>query len=46
MIDRSQAWFWTKEWQAMEAEVDKDIKEGRIYRAENIEELIDNLEKD
>ncbi len=26
---RSQAWFWTPEWQAGEREADRDIAEGR-----------------
>ena len=28
-IDRSQAWFWTPEWQAGEREADEDLKAGR-----------------
>ena len=28
LIDPSQGWYWTKEWQEMEARVDNDIKEG------------------
>ncbi len=29
-IDRSQAWFWTPEWQAGEREADEDLKAGRF----------------
>jgi AbrB family looped-hinge helix DNA binding protein len=29
-IDRSQAWFWTPEWQAGEREADDDLKAGRF----------------
>ncbi|MBU1091926.1 AbrB/MazE/SpoVT family DNA-binding domain-containing protein [Patescibacteria group bacterium] len=29
-IDPAQKWFWTKEWQKGEREVDKDITEGRL----------------
>ncbi len=29
-IDRDQAWFWSKEWQRSEAQVDRDIEAGRV----------------
>ena len=44
VIDRSQAWFWSKEWQAMEKEADEDIKHGRVQQAKNVKELIEKLE--
>ncbi|MCX6384392.1 MAG: AbrB/MazE/SpoVT family DNA-binding domain-containing protein [Actinobacteria bacterium] len=43
VIDRSQAWFWTKEWQEMEREADEDIKNGRVFKADSYEELIKKL---
>jgi len=30
LIDPSQGWYWTKEWQKMEAGVDDEIKAGRV----------------
>jgi len=30
LIPRDQAWYWTKEWQAMEREADEDIAAGRV----------------
>ena len=30
LIDPSQGWYWTKEWQKMEAGVDDEIKEGHV----------------
>jgi len=30
LIDPSQGWYWTKEWQEMEACVDDEIKEGHV----------------
>lgn len=30
LIDPTQAWYWTKEWQKMEAEVDEEIKERQL----------------
>ncbi len=42
-IDRSQAWFWTPEWQAGEREADEDLKAGRfaIMTAEQFKKDID-----
>jgi len=30
LIDPSQGWFWTKEWQTMESEADKQIELNEI----------------
>ena len=30
LIDPSQGWYWTKEWQRMEAEVDKEIEKQQL----------------
>ena len=30
LIDPSQGWYWTREWQKEEAEVDEQIKKGEI----------------
>jgi len=30
LIDPSQGWYWTKEWQKMESRVDDEIKEGHV----------------
>ena len=30
LIDPSQAWYWTREWQEMEADSDVDIEKGRL----------------
>ena len=30
-IPRSQAYFWTKEWQAGEREAEEDLKAGRVH---------------
>ena len=30
LIDPSQGWYWTKEWQNMEAEVDKEIEKREL----------------
>jgi len=30
LIDADQAWFWSREWQEAEREVDEDLREGRV----------------
>ena len=45
LVDKSQAYFWTKEWQAAEREADEDIKAGRVKSFDSIEELIKDLEE-
>jgi AbrB family looped-hinge helix DNA binding protein len=30
LIDPSQGWYWTKEWQKMEVQVDKEIDKGSL----------------
>jgi len=43
IIDRSQAWFYTPEWQEGEKEVDSQIREGKIHSAEDLDELYKKL---
>ncbi|MHB8860002.1 MAG: AbrB/MazE/SpoVT family DNA-binding domain-containing protein [Thermoleophilia bacterium] len=42
-VDRTQAWFWTPEWQAGEREADEDLKAGRftVMTAEQFKKGID-----
>ncbi len=44
VIDRSQAWFWSKEWQDMEREAEEDMKAGRLGHAKDVDDLIKQLE--
>jgi antitoxin MazE len=44
IIDRTQTWFWTKEWQEKEKEVEEDIKNGRIHLAKDVKDLMKQLE--
>ena len=44
VIDRSQAWFWSKNWQEMEREADDDIKHGRVQKAKDTKELMEKLD--
>ncbi len=45
IIDATQAYFWTKEWQEAEREASEDIKVGRIKTFDNVEELIKDLDQ-
>lgn len=45
LIDKSQAYFWTKEWQDAEKEASEDIKAGRVMTFNTAEELFKDLDK-
>ena len=40
MVDATQAWFWTPEWQAGEREADADLAAGRSETFESGEEFV------
>ena len=44
LVDKSQAYFWTKAWQEGEKEADKDIEAGRVRVFDTAEELVTDLE--
>ncbi len=46
VVDKSQAWYWTKEWQDAEREADADIAAGRVREFDNVEDLIKELNQD
>ena len=43
VIDRSQAWFWSKEWQKKELAADKQKIEGKLRKASNKKALFEKL---
>ena len=45
LVDKSQAYFWTRRWQEGEREADEDIKAGRVKTFDSIDELIRDLEQ-
>jgi len=46
LIDPTQGWYWTKEWQEMEAEVDDEIEKNQLSKTfQTSEEGIEWLEK-
>jgi AbrB family looped-hinge helix DNA binding protein len=44
LVDKNQAYFWTKEWQEAEREASEDIKAGRVKTFDSAEELIKDLD--
>jgi bifunctional DNA-binding transcriptional regulator/antitoxin component of YhaV-PrlF toxin-antitoxin module len=45
LVDASQSYFWTKEWQDGEKEASRDIKKGKTKKFGTIKELMRDLEK-
>jgi antitoxin MazE len=45
LVDKSQAYFWTKKRQESEREAHEDIKAGRVKTFDSVEELISDLER-
>ena len=43
LVDKSQAYFWTRRWQEGEREAAEDIKAGRVKTFDSIDELIKDL---
>ena len=44
LIDASQAWFWTQQWQQGEHEASEDIKAGRVTTFGSAAALVEALE--
>ena len=44
LIDKSQEYFWTEEWQRGEFEATEDIKAGRATEFSDVEDLIASLD--
>ncbi len=45
IIDKAQAWFWTKKWQEAEKEADEDMRAGRVKTFDNADNLMKALEE-
>ena len=45
LIPKDQAYFFTEEWQINERDAEKDIREGRITKTENLDELFRKMDK-
>jgi AbrB family looped-hinge helix DNA binding protein len=44
LVDKSQAYFWTKKWQEGEQAADEDIKAGHVKVFDSVDELTEDLE--
>jgi len=44
-VDKSQAYFWSEEWQKGEAEAEADIKAGRVKAFDSVEQLLEDLDR-
>ena len=45
LVDKNQAYFWTKRWQEGEREANDDIAAGRVRTFNSVEELVEDLEQ-
>ena len=45
LIDPSQAYFWTAEWQRGEREASEDIAKGRVKRFRSMKDLLGDLDR-
>lgn len=45
LVDKEQAWFWTKRWQEGESEAEDDVSAGRIHRFDGAKEAVAFLHK-
>ena len=43
LVDASQAYFWTEQWQAAEVKADEDIQSGRVKRFSSAAEAVEYL---
>ncbi len=46
IIDRSQAYFWSRQWQEGEQEAAADIENGRVHRFDTVEAALQFLDAD
>ena len=43
LVDKSQAYFWTRGWQEAEKEADEDLEAGRTKTFDSVEKLLEEL---
>ncbi len=39
VVDTDQSYFWSKRWQGLEKEADRNIKAGKVHRYNSLKEL-------
>ena len=45
LVDKSQAYFWSRNWQEGEMAADEDVEAGRVKTFESVDELIKDLDQ-
>ncbi len=45
LVDPSQAYFWTKEWQTEERNVEAERRQGKVKRFRSMKELVKDLDR-
>jgi len=45
LVDKEQAWFWTRRWQEGERQAEEDIRAGRVHSFANAQEAVAFLRK-
>ena len=45
LVDKDQAYFWSREWQEAEREAEEDIRAGRAKEFASAEELLRDLDE-
>jgi AbrB family looped-hinge helix DNA binding protein len=45
IIEKSQAWFWSPEWQEQERLVEDDIRKGKLKVSESVEGFLEELDR-
>ena len=43
LVDKDQAYFWSREWQEGEREAQEDINQGRVEEFDSVDELLEEL---
>lgn len=44
IVPKDQAWFWSREWQQDEKQVDKDITNGNTKKFNSVQKLFEDLD--
>ena len=45
LVDKGQAWFWSREWQEAEGEAEADMQSGRVHEFADAEDAIGFLHR-
>ena len=45
LVDKDQAYYWSRQWQDAEREAEEDIRAGRVKEFASVEELLRDLDE-